>query len=68
MSKLEDVRRVCPICGMVRRDIVRTVGVRKVWTCYHCLRDFSPPKSKDSLYLKIRTLLAGKSHTVPGTH
>ena len=61
MSEPEEVRRVCPICGAVHRVVEGTVGVRKVWRCHHCLRTFSPPKSKDSFLLKLSTLFAGKS-------
>lgn len=65
MSELDNVRRVCPICGTVRREVVRTVGVRRVWTCYHCLRTFSPPKSKDSVLLKLKALFSSKDRSVP---
>lgn len=61
MSEPNTVRRVCPLCGTLRRDAEATVGLRKVWTCFHCRRTFSPPKKKpESVLVRIRTLVAGR--------
>jgi hypothetical protein len=60
MSESNEVRRVCPLCGTLRRDFAARAGLRKVWTCFHCRRTFWPPKSKDSVLVRIRTLLNGE--------
>jgi ribosomal protein L37AE/L43A len=65
MSEPEAVRRVCPICGAVRVDVIGRTGLRKVWTCFHCNRTFSPPKSRDSVFLKLKALFASKNDTEP---
>jgi hypothetical protein len=61
MSEPNAVRRVCPLCGTLRRDYAAKAGLRKVFTCFHCHRTFWPPKNKESLLVTIRTLLAGES-------
>ena len=62
MSESNEVRKVCPLCGTLRRDFAARAGLRKVWTCFHCRRTFSPPKNKDSVLLRLRTLVAGESN------
>jgi hypothetical protein len=61
MFELNEVRKVCPLCGTVRRDFAARAGLRKIWTCFYCRRTFWPPKSKESVLLRIKTILVGEN-------
>jgi hypothetical protein len=61
MSESNEVRKVCPLCGTVRRDFAARAGLRKVWTCFYCRRTFWPPRNKDSVLFRIRMALSGES-------
>jgi transposase-like protein len=61
MSESNEVRKVCPLCGTLRTDFAARAGLRKRWTCFSCRRTFSPPKSKDSVLLKLKMVVIGES-------
>ena len=63
MSERIAIRQLCPVCGSLREDYAATVGHRKVWRCSHCERTFWPPRDKESVLLRLRTLLVGESRS-----
>ena len=60
MSEGIAVRQLCPVCGSLRGDHAATMGHRKVWQCAHCERTFWPPRNKQNVLMRLRTLLVGE--------